>query len=480
MKPKVPLLAALAFTAIAISALFGATDSAHGGTFNPVLTYTLEDSAAGANSDFTLDFQIPEGDAQFAAAVFFIPPEWGVTPGGDIPIGAVVASLRAQATLGLINAPCNSVLPVEFTMLNASIDPSDTVIYLDDDENGDPDYWEDKDQSGLKDGVEKYPDFITRALVDEDGNPLTPLRRSAGTTTVGGVKVLLQFLIFEPGTFIDEDVPNGADLGYPSVTLLQNVGDPDTDPIPSAITDFCTPLGTTINNFGVSKDNGCTDSGEIDPICDVSAILLEETGTTDPDESGIPLLTNPAEGSYTFTFIGAGQRDADGDGYENSLDTCPFTPNEGDPRVKGDGDLDEDGLDAACDPDDSVTNSDEDLDGYTNRQDNCSIDANGDLPPEDNQRDSDDDSTGDACDPNPDDAAAQGELVFATLTHDVEIGPDGAPSDQTPSPGETPPADGGDGDDGGGSSLIFIIIAVAAGVVVLGGGAFYFMRRGGA
>jgi len=528
LNAKLPLLV-ISGAVLALVALLGATDTARA-DFAPTYEISIVQPQGGAHSDWILDFSLPEGDVQFGAAVFFIPGDWGITSGDDIPIGAVAGTLTAAATLGIINGPCNNVLPVEFKMLNASTDVTDTVVYLDDDDNGDPDYFEDKDGSGLQDGFEKYPDFITRALVDEGDQPLQPIRRVAGITIVAGVEVLLQFLVFEPGTFIDEDIPNDVEMGYPSVTLLQNVGDPDADPIPGAITDFCTPLLTQITSFGVTRDNACTDtSGELDPLCEVSSVVLlecddsddndadgamndgcptvgdgaetacgdeldddsdgqindgcpaveeaENSTPTEPDESGVPISTNPAEGTYTFTVIAAGQRDADGDGYENALDTCAFDANEGDPRIKGDGDLDEDGLDAICDPNDDETNSDQDLDGYTNRQDNCPLIANGELEEEvpnvGNQRDTDDDAIGDACDPDPENEDAQGELVFGTVSPEVSIGPGAAPTD-----GATPPADGDDGDDGGGGgATIIIVAAVIAAVVVLGGGAFVLMRR---
>ena len=216
----------------------------------------------------------------------------------------------------------------------------------------------------------------------------------------------------------------------------------------------------------------------------LSVIDPEDAPITQPDESNFPLFTNPEEGSYTFTAIAAGQRDADGDGYENSLDTCAFVPNEGNPRVSGDGDFDGDGLDAACDPNDDDLNSDEDLDGYTNRQDNCPLVANGefeeDIPGVGNQRDTDDDTIGDACDPNPDNEKTEGELIIVPVSQDITIGPGSAPSeDETPAADETPVADGEE-DDGGGGATIFIIIAVIAAVVVIGGGAFLLMRRGSA
>ena len=530
MKPKVLLSLVVGSAALTLVALLGAADTAHA-TFNPTLEITVADPAGGANSDFTGDFNLPEGDVNFAGTVAFIPTEWQITPGSDVPIGTVVGQLTALATLGLINGACDNALPVEFIMLNASIDPSDTVSYVDSDENDIDDVFEDKDDSGLPDGFEKYPDFITRVLDDEPGDevgqPLTPIRRAAGITVVAGVQVLLQFLIFEPGTFINENILNDEDLGYPSVTLLQNAGDPDSDPTPSAITDFCTPLITSNTTFGIARDNGCTAAvpeDELDPLCEVTGVVLidcddsrdndgdqtvndgcpivgdqgetacedatdddgdgrvndgcpaieeaEDSTPTEPDEAGLVLFTNPGEGTYTFTTISAGQRDADGDSYENLLDTCPFDVNVGNPRIGGDGDFDNDGLDAACDPNDDPqtggTNSDEDLDGFTNRQDNCPLDANGED--QDNQRDTDSDGIGDVCDPDPDDADAQGELVIAVVIDDAMIGA-GEPSTDTDGGGD------GDDDDGGSSALIIIIIVIAV-VVVGGGGAFLYMRRG--
>jgi hypothetical protein len=195
---------------------------------------------------------------------------------------------------------------------------------------------------------------------------------------------LLQFLVYEPGTVIDEDIPNDEELGFPLVTYLQNAGDPDIVPAPGVITDFCSPLEVENNTLGVSTDNP----------------------ETEADESGVVLGMNPTDGTYTFRSFGFGQFDADGDSYENGLDTCALEPNVGNPRVPLDGDLDSDGLDQACDPNDDAasggTNSDEDLDGYLNRQDNCPLDPNGEAEGETNQADEDKDGIGDDCDPNPD------------------------------------------------------------------------------
>jgi len=84
-------------------------------------------------------------------------------------------------------------------MLNASIDRNDTVSFNDtekDDTDNTRDYAKDKDENGLYDAIDKYPDFIDRVF---DTDNLQPIRRSAGIAIVAGIPVLLQFLVFEPG-----------------------------------------------------------------------------------------------------------------------------------------------------------------------------------------------------------------------------------------------------------------------------------------
>lgn len=480
------LLVAAALAALTLTAILGSTDTVHAGTFNPTIQIAVENPSAGAHSDFTTDFGVPTGDVNFGAAVFFIPPEWEITPAEDIRIGAVIGVLTAQATLGLVNGQCDNVLTVEFKMLNGSTDITDTVAFDDADDNGTGDVFEDKDDSGLQEAVEKYPEFINRITDDAQ-----PIRRAAGIEIVAGVNVLLQFLVFEPGTSIIREIPSDESLGYPTVTFLQAIGDPEAKPEPSAITDFCSPLTSHNITFGVSRDNPCTDKPgtTLDAVCEVKSSPLEmptaET-TSEPNEGGVPLFTNPGEGDYTFTAIALGQRDADNDGYENSLDTCPFDANQGDPRIKGEGDFDEDGLDVICDPDDNTTTFDFDNDGYPNRGDNCPQKANGEEGT--NQKESDKnpegdprpDGIGDDCDPNPD--TPDGEVIAANITSDVSIGPGQGDAEESPTAGASPTPAGDEGDDDGGLStgaIIGIIAAAAAGVVVLGGGAFYLLRRGG-
>ncbi len=535
---------------LAMLIILGGTDSAYA-TFNPTVRFCFDDfstvdanptepgdpgecdgdSSAGAPSTFILGIDLPKGDANFAGLVSYIPNEWTVTPGDEFPIGTKAGLVEAIATIGIINGACNSTLNLigtaGFTLFNASTDITDTFEFIDE-ELGDStkqDWAEDLDGNGLIEAVDKYPAFANRIIQDENDNPQQPIRRAAGLLIFAGADVLVQYLLFDGGTFINKNLPDDPGLGYPSVTLLQNAGDPDVVPEPGPITDFCTPLGATVTNFGTGDacDSVVNDDPDDDDITNDGCPALGEPETgeqcqnsEDDDRNddldfsraagtgeqarindGCPqegdqseadieyiLYRNPAEeGVYTITTIAVGQPDADGDGIENLLDTCPFDPNVGDPRIKGDGDLDEDGLDAACDPNDDPltggTNSDQDLDGYLNRQDNCPLIGNGEETTNQKESDVDEDGDrqidliGDDCDPDP--LVFNGEPLaerIRTLTLEVNIGPGEAPTDD----GDTPVTDGDD--DGGGSAVIFIIIGVIAAVAVLGGGAFYFMRRG--
>ena len=433
---------------LALVVLVSNADPSGAQTFNPFSTITTANQDPETASDIIAEFGLPVGDVQFAGTVAFIPLDWGVVRGDAIPVGASVGTLTSDAVLGLINAPCNQEVPVQFDMLNASLDRSDTVSMEDTTDSLTADFAEDNDGNGLDDAIDHYPEFLDR-VVD-----VQPIRRSAGITLIAGTPVLLQFLIYEPGTVIDELIPSDEELGYPSVTFLQNAGDPELVPAPGVITDFCTPLSVLNIAFGETPE-------------------------------GEQLLVNPQNGTYTFTTIALGQRDADGDGYENSLDTCALVPNVGNPRIQLDGDLDVDGLDAACDPNDDPatggTDSDEDADGYPNRADNCPLDPNGEE--ETNQADEDSDQIGDVCDPNP--TVPDGELSSARLEGIVTIGdgtgPGGPPSAEAcPNcfvVGESG-SSGGDDDGGSDSGLIIgIIVAVIAAVVIIGGGAAIMMRR---
>jgi hypothetical protein len=497
-----PLLSGVAVVAALAGVMFlGSVDSARATTFNPTVSVCVGDldasgacstattpAGAGVPSNFTGALDIPDGDVNFAAVISYIPQQWGVVTGDTVPIGAPVGTLDAHSVLGILSA-CNQELPVTFDMMNGSLDTKDTVIFNDDDKNNTPDFADDKDNNGLFDAVDKYPDWLNRIFKDQQ-----PIRRSIGITGVAGIPIILQFLIFPPGTLVADDIPNDPGLGFPSVTVLENIGDTSSVPAPSIINDFCTPLSTTNLSLGKTPD-------------------------------GTQLFVNPSDGVYKFNVFALGQRDADADGYENSLDTCALTPNVGNPRITGDGDLDTDGLDAACDPNDNAvtgTNSDQDGDGYLNRQDNCPQVANGEeqtaVAGIGNQKDTDLDTIGDACDPHPTTADTEGTYSVATPASDVTIGAGGSAAGSRPTKTQcphcwtegyvvnpdiqptfaptsspTPATSGttgasststpkvtapGTSDSGGSSStVILVVVGVIAAVVVIGGGAALMMRK---
>jgi len=344
-------------------------------TYEPTLTAQLSSPAAGASADLTTEFGIPKGSAQFFAQATFTPPQFGLTP-ANVPKGALVAKINALATLGLINGPCSTALTVIFDSLNpdptagsgmfaSSTNISDTVTF--------DDQFQDLDGNTLPDGVDKYPDFLTRMFPG-----VTPVARQYGQVSVAGSAVSLNFVIFQAGATLPAPLGTlDATWGYPSVSVLNNNGDPGAVAAPSAITDFCTPLRSTVTTYGVSKDNP-----------DSTA-----------DESGTTIQTNPAAaGTYTFHSLSVSQYDADDDDIENGIDTCPFNK-----FVDANGDTvpddtDNDGIDDSCDPTPTQADADPDRDLYSSRNDNCPLVANGQAAGQDNQADRDTDSIGDACD----------------------------------------------------------------------------------
>src|SRR2546422_7930665 len=310
----------------------------------------VADNSAGAHADLTFNMSVRAGDVAPKAFSILLPSEWGITPGCQIPVGLAIGNLRWDVLLGRNGNPCNEPGPLLFIMLNATIDTSDTVEFTDSDRNGLPDFAEDKDHSGRADVIEKYPSFLNRLFPGR-----RPLRRTAGLFPYVSPPILAQSLAFQ-----DLDGSDGTTL----VLVLQDIGDPEAIAGKSGFSDYCTPSGFRLTDSGATY-------------------------------TGAPLYTNPPPGKYQLVLTAFGERDADGDGIENALDTCPFDANVGNPRVKGDGDADEDGLDAACDPNDFEYNPDQDGDGYLNRDDICPLTKGPDAS---TQKDSDGDQIGDECD----------------------------------------------------------------------------------
>jgi hypothetical protein len=378
------MCAALIGVAAAASVGGGEADAA---SFRPGYTVTVANTGPGINSDITDDFYLFSPDANYSVLIRFTPPEFFRASDGDIADGAYVASLDSLVTLGILNGPCSESFNLSLQMLDATTDASITVPF--------EESYLDSDGNGLEEGVDKYPDFL-RTLFPG----LTPTARWFGMTSAAGMPVSLNILTFEPGTTL-YGVEFDPALGRPSVFVLN---DPTATATlaPSAITDFCTPLTVTVTTFGISKDNP----------------------ETTANESGYLVSTNPtAAGDYGFASYTRSQPDADDDGLDNTLDTCPFDANAGE-------DDDNDGLDNVCDPD-SLGNNDYDDDGFWNRGDNCPLVANPD------NRDGDVDGIGDVCDPNPD--TPDGDVIEEMISSAVTITP--GPATMTPRPTATcPPA----------------------------------------
>jgi hypothetical protein len=161
--------------------------------------------------------------------------------------------------------------------------------------------------------------------------------------------------------------------------------------------------------------------------------MTHDNPDTPANEGGIPIRTlpGPAAGAADACqqtppgpgcIVGFGytpsQRDADGDGYENSLDTCPFnadtewSPRDITPPREGDTDVfigqpQPDGIPNTCDttPDEPTRfhggqPTDHDGDGFPNSGDNCPLIPNPTQDDKDKDANGDEvgDGIGDACD----------------------------------------------------------------------------------
>jgi hypothetical protein len=468
---RAPALALL----VVVGAVAFAGDARADPRFDPKFSVTLTQPAPQVPSEMTLSWRLERGH-QFSTVLMYLPLDWGVVPGDQIPVGTKVSSLDSSEIFGLINSACNQELALHVDLFNSSLDPSRTVSFGDTDQAdvisttdtsgyvytygyGEDDFAEDKDGNGIFDAVDRYPDFLTPTLGD-----VKPIARLAGVVANAGVPRLLQFLIFAPGSRVSwpdptasQAIADRAQSGYPMLMVMQDFRSPDAAHRPYPITDYCAPVEMSLS--------------------------------WSPSDGSGGLLVNPQSGSYGFTVVAVSKRDADGDGFENSLDTCPFVTNAGDPTLVASGDADQDGIDVACDTNDDPitagTNLDEDGDGYLNRQDICplvrdtrALDWPGDQP------DQDFDDIGDPCDLNLD--SPDGEALVVTRTVEVVVG-EASGSGGPPRVDACPlcyRADGsapeGEGEGSGGQlavALGLITVGAGAGAVLVGSGATYLIRR---
>jgi len=334
----------------------------------------ISDTEHLANADLFSKFSVehdPWPTLHYDVQVSFTPPEWGVAQGEDVPIGAFVGTLDAVSSVGMLgtNACGTMTLTPHFDLMNCTLDKSETVDYTGQFVN----------KETVADGCTKWPAFLDTLFPG-----MTPIARMGDYIRyLGGTNISMNFLIFEPGTSLPArfNAPSfPAEKGYVAISILN---DPTAPLVISQVTDWCPPLESNTHYWGLTKDNPRT--GE--------------------DESGNVWRTNPQfGGTYTFWNYAASIRDADGDNFDNSLDTCPYDYNTlgCDPTNPTNpappGDTDRDGLCDVCDPTVNTQNWDPDGDEYLNYQDNCPLVANGKAL--DDQHDSDLDRIGDACDLN--------------------------------------------------------------------------------
>ena len=485
------------------------------------------DPASVAPSDVRWSFAIPEPQYNFSSAIRFLPAAEFEAQDPNIPLGAVVGRIGAKATLGLLSNPCSNSIDVLFTFFFSSLDINDTIKPRPFGQPNQPEpLTRDDDNDGLSNGVEKYPEYLNKIFdpdyskgpdgvyADDYGGgdddpgpqpPLQPVARATGFTVPAGTgwQYVLVMLAFPPGTTFanvsNPDFPSfDTSLGYPSVFVL---GDPTVPPSPNAITDWCTPLEVVALEFGVTRDNPCTGPNSTatgapgcaqgDPVYPAPYPVVPDpegcdaTGRaqSDPDgnEASCATRKNAAAGTHTHTAFARSQRDADEDGIENALDTCPLVPSpDFNPRAAdATRDPDGDGLPSppeGCDPFSGrspqsppncpLGNVGPDADGdcYSDRQDNCAAllasDGSLDLAKSFNpdQADGDRDAIGDVCDPFPNEPTGRRYELCLPVTLTIPSSPEGAAGvpyappcarspQQPPDGGGTGPADDdGDGD----------------------------------
>ena len=172
-------------------------------------------------------------------------------------------------------------------------------------------------------------------------NPCTPVSVAGANcpiSSAGGSQIDNRgypFFPCETGNSADEDGDGAI-----------NDGCPQTGPISEAAIP-----GACDNN--ISDDTEDSDMNDGCPVVGGQSEGDRMPGTcSGSDEGGCVALVNPEAGTYSFTTYVSSQRDADGDGIENSLDVCFADPNpDWNPRVYDQAtDTDGDGLPNACDP----------------------------------------------------------------------------------------------------------------------------------
>ena len=430
------------FALVAFTLALFASSGTEAGSYKPSNKYTLANPAPGVTSDNTVVVTIPAPGYNYedSSMYNFAPADGWVVPGNSIPIGAKMGYLSSMSTLGIVNGACTFSVNVFFDLYNATINNSVTLTPAEMAWTNTPlNVPKSKGNPLLADYLEYYPTFLN-LMLDPDGPtgpkpPLIPRARYAGDANVVGSNMLIQVVVLNPGQITQ--LPAGiktqmvAGLGYVLLTALNNPWDQQENP-GGSVSDFCTPLRSNTTIWGLTQDNTAT----------TPANEANFQSQINPNDCTGVLLTN----THLNRNYSQGERDADGDGWENDMDPCPYTldPN-WDPRydyatppcLAGHGDDDCDGLPNSCDPNDNEPIADQDGDGYNNRTDICPLVANGAA--QDNQADRDStvqalntdlgpgpDSIGDACDDSDDDGIEDGGAA-GTCNDGIDNGTVGGP-----------------------------------------------------
>ena len=358
-KARLNLIALLAATALL---LLWPGQQAGAGSFGPDVSVELDWYWLNGEENVQVYSNLYANDVMQDAWVQFTPPEWYVATDAAVTNGAQVGDTWWGMALGLLNGQCGSWININVRMLECTTNTASTVSWSAGFSDASP-------ANGLPDACDKYPSFLNTLYPS-----ITPRARYYGQTDVDGSPVSLNTVVFAPGTTLPGLPSFDAGLGYPSVVVFN---DPTAAPAPGPITDVCTTWNRNERFWPRAGDN-------------------PDTGT---DESGPLLRRNPSGwGNYDFVTFARPRPDADDDGIENDLDTCPLNP-DWDENPRNGNAPDGDGLDSVCDPEWDVYNEDQDGDGYLNRGDNCPLNANGVGGT--NQADTDKDGIGNVCDPHP-------------------------------------------------------------------------------
>jgi hypothetical protein len=369
----------------ALLLIFAASDSpAEATTFRPTgAPVTLSDYTLGANADIIMPFSLQAPDAWFDTYMLALAsPEFVHS---SVTKGQTVGYLLFDTMVGVMNEGCLTPAPLYFRLVEGSTDnspgnqapPVGPIVspfqnFTEDDGDIDQDGFVDIPAyagNGVDDGADWYPASLNALFGGQ-----TPAHRYFGWQAVPttSTRLIIQIVMFDPGDLYNlPSIPSSelltAAAGMPTVVIL-------SDPAAGAaagLEDFCTPLAVTTILCGMTDDD--PDNPYVEPDCDVGG--SSEVRGTNPSSPG----------TYFLRTATMPLRDADDDGIENRLDTCPLSgnPDNWDPRVPvatnvaNGADDDGDNIANVCDPRFDVpgepTMFDQDQDGWTNRVDNCPL-----------------------------------------------------------------------------------------------------------